>query len=112
MNQIPRLGRLKVVGERRHWRPIETSHENAVQVLIGLPALESRSRRKVVGPDGVVLAVSECRCRWTISVTRGSMAFPAFHFLEERPASQHALHGSGSLRGNHDRRSMTLTPAR
>src|ERR1700693_5295516 len=106
MNQIPRLGRFEVVGEGRHWSPIETGHEDAVQILIGLPTLEACSGRKIVRPDGVVLAVGEGGGRRAISVTGRSMTFPAFHFLEKRPAMKNALYRRGSLGRNHYGRSV------
>src|ERR1700674_6691 len=106
MNQIPRLRRFEVVRKGRHRCSIETSHEYAVQILIRFPTFEARSSGKVVRPDRIVFTIGECGSRRPIAVAGGPMTFPAFHFLEERPATQHALDSRGSFGRNRYRRSM------
>jgi len=57
MHEVPRLVWFHVVDKRGHGRPIQTGHENAVEVLIGLTALESLAGGKVIGHDGAFLTV-------------------------------------------------------
>src|SRR6476661_2353899 len=100
MHQIPRIGGLDLVGERWHRSSIQTGHEDPIQILVGLPALEPRSSGEVVGPDRDVFAVGQRRGRRPVPETRRSMALPAFHLLEQLPAMKNAFRGCRSLRWN------------
>src|SRR5208283_1246867 len=107
MNEIPGIVRLNYVGEGWHRRAIQTGHEDLVDILVGLAALEARivaTGREVVGADRIVLAVGESRGGGAIALTMCAMTFPALQFGEECLAVGNALERNGGLWRNRDRR--------
>src|SRR5271170_1662676 len=102
MHEVPGVIRLDHIGKRRHRRTIKTSHENAIEILIGLAALETRARREVVRADRIVLAVGE-RCRGgAIPMPGWAMTLPAFQLLEKLSSMEDAFDGHGRFCRNVD----------
>src|SRR5580658_10491609 len=60
VHQVPRIFRLNHVRERGHRGAIQSGHKDLVQVGIRLAALGAIVGSEVVGPDGLVVAVSKC----------------------------------------------------
>src|ERR1700758_3370478 len=102
VNQIPGILWLDIVGKRRHWRPVEAGHENAIEVSIGFSALEPRTGSEVIGAQRIVFAIGERRGRRSIAAARRTMALPALHFLIDLPTLQNAGASGRSFDGNVD----------
>src|SRR5580704_6487031 len=113
MHQVPRVVGLDHVRERRHRRSVETGHEDAVQIAVGVAAHKPLARRKIKRLDGIALAVGQRRSRWTIGISRRAMALPALQFLEEFAAVQNAFDSDGRFRRDVQRGpGLFLGPAR
>src|SRR5277367_3011593 len=98
MNQVPRVVWLDHIRKGWHRRSVETGHEDAVQIAVGVAAHKPLARRKIKRLDGIALAVGQRRSRWTIGITRRAMALPALQLLEEFAAVQDAFDSDGSFR--------------
>ena len=55
MNKVPRIIGLNDVSKRRHRGAINAGHKDTVDILIGGAALEARTFREIIGPDGLVI---------------------------------------------------------
>src|ERR1700676_2586828 len=106
MYEIPGVVRLDHVRERRHGRAVQAGHEDLVDILVGVAALEARvtlSRGEIVGTNRLILAVGEGRGRRTVALPMRTMTLPAFELGEERFAVGNTLHGDRRLGRNLDR---------
>src|SRR5512132_2245821 len=112
MHEIPGFGWLQVIHEGWHRSTVQAGHENLVEILIGVSALEAAAGCKIVWPDWIVFAIGKRCRRRSIAVSGRTVTLPALHPLEDRPSAKNALDRAGSLYWNDDRCSTPLTPSR
>ena len=102
VDEIPGVVRLDHVSERRHGRAVHAGHEDLVDILVGVAALEARvtlARGEVVGTNRQIFAVGESRGRWTVALPVRTVTLPAFELGEERFAVGNALEVTGGSAG-------------
>jgi len=104
VNEVPGLSRLQPVHVCWHGRPIQPSHENAVEISVGLSALEACSRAEIVWDNRIVFAVKQCRGRRPVPVPLFTMTLEAFQRLVHLLAALDAIGCDRRLGGDLDRR--------
>src|SRR5258708_34396606 len=83
MHQVPRIVWLNHVCKRGHRSAVHAGDENAIEGLIGLATLESRTRRKLIRTDRIVFTVGKsCRGR-ADAMAGGAGALRPLHLLTE-----------------------------
>src|SRR5437762_2598664 len=113
VHQIPGIFRLDDVGERGHRGAIQAGHENLVQVMVCGAALEAGTRCKIVGADGLIIAVGQRCSRWSIASALLPVAFPAFQLGEELLPVLDAIQGDRGFGRNFERiAGLVRLPAR
>jgi len=103
VNEVPGLIRFQPVHVCRHGRPVQPSHENAVEISVGLSALEAGSRAEVVGDNRIVLAVTQCRRRRSVPVPLFTVTLEAFQRFVHFFAALDAIGRDRRLGRNLDR---------
>src|SRR5206468_3930073 len=98
MDQIPGLFRFKILKIRRHWRSVQSGHENAIEILVRLATLKSLPGGEIVDRNRPVLTICKRRSRRPISVSFLSVTLRALHFLVYLPSAVDALLSVGWLR--------------
>src|SRR5205807_595802 len=91
VHHVPRLGRRQTVCKRGHRCAIQSSHKNAIKVLVRLAALEARPYREIVGRYRIASIIYQRLRGWTIPTSLFAMARPAVHFLVQLVATLNAL---------------------
>src|ERR1700677_199893 len=78
-NQIPSLLGFDVVGEGGHGSAVQTGHEDAVNIAIGVAAFGPGTFGKVKGSDGAAEIIGEGSSGGTVGHTLDAVALPALH---------------------------------
>src|SRR5262245_1446049 len=104
VGQVPGLLRADGLGEGGHRRPVETGHENAVDIRARFAGLDV-ALREVIGSDGVSPAVLELLGRRAVTLAALAVALGAFELLVHRAASLDGVPGVRGLRRDGDGRS-------
>src|ERR1700737_4758032 len=103
MHQVPSFFGLNDVRKRRHGSPVQTGHENLVEILVGGSAFEACTNGEIVWTYRLVVAISERRGRGTIAPSFRAMAFPTFELLEKFLTMLDAVNGELRLRRHGNR---------
>src|ERR1700722_10794833 len=112
-HQVPRLFGLDVVGKRRHGSAVQASHEDPIDILIGIAAFWPGAIGKVEGRDGTSEIIGERRGGGSVGHTLNAVALPALHPGKHIPPGLDAVGSHFRLRRNHDRRPwFFVRPAR
>src|SRR4029077_20017017 len=94
------------VSERRHGCAVQARHEDLVEILVGIAALEAGvvfAQGEVVGTNRIVFAVGEGSGGWAVALSMLAVTLPAFELGEERFTVGNAVHGNRRLGRNLDR---------
>src|SRR2546428_9609104 len=89
--------RFEILEIRGHGSPVQSGHENAVEVLVGRAAFEALPGREVIRHDRPVLAVGQGGGRRAVSASTQAMAFCALHLFEYFKSPIEALWTRGGL---------------
>src|SRR5258708_22116925 len=109
MRKLQAIFGLDEYGNRRLRRAMEAVHENFIEIMCGGAALKAVARRKIVGPNRLIVAVRERGGRRTIAAAFGAMALPAFQLGEEFFSVLDAVQRHRRLSRNMDRIAGLLT---
>ena len=104
-HQVPGLIGLDVVRKRRHRSAVQTSHEDPVNVLIGVATFWASSIGEVKRRDGTTEIILQGGSRWPVGHTLDAMALPALHAGEYITPGLDALGSDFGLGRNGDRSS-------
>src|SRR5260370_9692355 len=113
MHEVPSFGGLDHVGERRHWRAVDSGHEDLVEIGVRRPAFEARARLEVVGMNWLIAAVNQASGRGAVTAPLFAVALKALKLGEDLLALLEAVEVELGFRRDRNGRARLLGfPAR